>query len=63
MPYMAPILVIRYAMRGRKKITGPKVMTHTPLESQKQDLPFYGSNFGKPFNEIGPNATTISWSD
>ena len=60
-PYMGPIFAIRYAMRRR--IILLKVMIYTPLESQRQELSFWGSNSGNPFSRNYTNPTTISWSD
>ena len=57
-PYMGPIFVIRYAMRRRKNFTWPKVTILTQFESQRQELPFSGSNWGKPFNRNRPDHTT-----
>ena len=53
-PYMRPICAIRYAMRRRK------IMIYTPLESQRQDLSFWGSNSGNQFNRNYTNPTTVS---
>ena len=38
-------------------------MIYTPLESQRQELSFWGSNSGNPFSRNYINPTTISWSD
>ena len=60
---MGPIFVIRYAMRRRQKNHLTKVMIYTLLESQRQELSFWGSNSGNPFSRNYTNPTTISWSD